>query len=74
MCVCVCVPRIGSSLGGVGFELPQHGSSIADHQRSIVFIDRADDHAVWPDCLCDSDGIALRTQVVDELVDTLLRV
>ncbi len=58
----------------MGFELPQHGSAVADHQRSVVFIDGADNHAVRPDCLGDSDGIALRTQVVHELVDALLRV
>lgn len=68
--VCVCVPRIGS-FAGVGSELPQHGSAIADHERSLVFIDGANHHAIWSDGLCDSDGVTLRAQVIHKLLDTL---
>lgn len=68
----MCVPRIGSSPASVGSELPQHDSAVADHERSLVFVDRANNHAIRSDGLGDSDGIALRAQVVHELLDTLL--
>lgn len=70
-CIRVRVPRIGSSLAGVGSELPQHGSAIADHERSLVFVDGANHHAIWSDGLRDSDGVTLRAQVVHKLLDTL---
>lgn len=68
------VPQIGSRLASVSFQLPQHGSAVADHERSVVFIDGADNHAIRTDCLSDSDGITLRTQIIHELVDALLGV
>ena len=54
------VPGISSSLASISFEFPQHDSAVADHQPSVIFVDRADSHAIWPDCLGDSDSIALR--------------
>lgn len=73
-CVYVFVPRVGSGLADVSFELPQHGSAVADHERGVVFVDGADNHAIRTDRLRDSDGVALRTQIIHELVDALLRV
>lgn len=58
----------------MGLELPQHDSAVADRQRCVVFVDGADDHSVRTDCLGDPDGIALRTQVVHQLVAVLLGV
>ena len=71
LCVCVYVLRIGCSLASVSFELPQHDSAVADHEPGVVFVDRADNHAIRPDCLGDSDCIALRAKVVHELLDAL---
>lgn len=58
----------------MSFELPQHGSAVADHERGVVFVDGADNHAIRTDGLSDSDGITLRAQIIHELVDALLRV